>query len=99
MKKLIVFILLVLSFNTFSYTECRDKTKSIYIGDDGALWITFVKGGAAYIKDSDTDFERTYSLFLAAQMADKDIKVRFKASNVKCNSSTRSDIRGVWLLK
>ncbi len=75
------------------------KTNRLYIGDNGALWITFVGGGAAYMKNTDVDYKDTYAMLLAAQMSDKTVVVRFQSDDALCNSGTRSDISGVWLTR
>ncbi|NOU52141.1 hypothetical protein HG263_16550 [Pseudoalteromonas sp. JBTF-M23] len=98
MKKLVLGAsLALLSINAFAYKECTVETSRLYIGDDGHLWLQFINGGLANMKASDIDFEHTYSLLLAAQMADKKVTVRFKDDNAQCNSGTRSDIVGVWV--
>ena len=68
------------------------------MGDSGILWLNFEKGGAAYIHQDDVNFKNIYPLILAAQMANKNIIIRYKSDEVICNTGTRSDIQGVWLL-
>ena len=98
MKKLILGIALIfISSSSFAYKECAVKTNRLYIGDNGSLWMTFVGGGAANMRNSDVDFKDTYSMLLAAQIADKNVVVRFSDTNAQCNTGTRSDIQGVWL--
>ena len=98
--RILVFVVIALLSNvSYAYKECAVKTNKLYIGDNGYLWMTFVGGGVAHMASSDVDFERTYAMLLAAQMADKTVAVRFQDSNAVCNSGTRSDISGVWLYK
>lgn len=97
--KLLILLSIFISASALSYTECVVKTNRLYIGDNGSLWMVFEGGGVANMHESDLDFDRTYSLLLAAQMADKQVAVRFQESNVQCNTGTRSDITGVWLFK
>ena len=100
MKNVIFGIMIsMVSMSSFAYKECQVKTSKLYIGDNGALWMMFVGGGVANMRSSDVDFDRTYSMLLAAQMADKTVTVRFQDSDAGCNSGRRSDIAGVWLHK
>ena len=99
--KALVWILLTFSVSmpAFSYTECAAKTSRLYIGDNGSLWMVFESGGVANIRSSDVDFDKTYSMLLAAQMADKQVVIRYQDDNAQCGTGTRSDIVGVWLIK
>lgn len=100
MKSIIFGIVMaIMSTSSFAYKECPVKTSRLYIGDNGSLWMTFVGGGAASIRNSDVDFEMTYSLLLAAQMSDKTVTIRFQGDDALCNSGTRTDVAGVWLHK
>ena len=100
MKLAVVAILMFFASNcAYAVKECSLKTDKLFVGDDGSLWMTFVGGGAANMYSSDVDFERTYSMLLAAQLADKEVVVRFQDDNAQCNLGIRSDIVGVWLVK
>ena len=99
MKKIVIYAILsiFISNNVYAVKECRVKTDKLYVGDNGSLWMVFIGGGVANMTSSDVDFERTYSMLLAAQMADKEVTVRFQDDNAQCNTGTRSDIVGVWV--
>ncbi len=98
-SRVLIALSIFISASALSYTECTVKTSRLYIGDNGSLWMVFEGGGIAYMNKDDLDFDNTYALLLAAQMADKQVAVRFQESDVQCNTGTRSDITGVWLIK
>ncbi|MEC4729052.1 hypothetical protein HWQ46_26420 [Shewanella sp. D64] len=100
MKALVWLLLLFfISTSVFAYKECAAKTSRLYIGDNGSLWMVFESGGVANIRSNDVDFDRTYSMLLAAQMADKQVVIRYQDDSAQCGTGIRSDIVGVWLIK
>ncbi len=96
MKRVISFVVfLCISSSSFAYKNCPEEISSIYVGDNGWLWMTFKDGGAAHIKNTETDFKNILSVALAAQMAGRDIVVRYWDSENSANcSETRGDIQG-----
>lgn len=97
MKKILLIILVMFSIPSLSYKECGMKTQKIFVGDDGYMWMMFVNGGVANMSKDDIDFDKTYSLLPAAQMAGKEVTIRFSSDSAVCNQGTRSDIRSVWV--
>ena len=97
MKKIFLLIsILLFSISSHAYKECLEEVSSIYVGDNGSLWVLFVDGGAANMPSSDVDFKNTLTLLLSAKMAGRQVSMRYTSDSATC-SDTRSDIRGVWI--
>jgi len=96
MKIVITVLFSILCTKAIAHTECLEKINSLYVGDDGYLWMTFQDGGVANMKSTDIDFQNTLSLLLAAKLSDSNISIRYASDSATCSES-RSDIKGVWL--
>ncbi len=97
MKRVVGFIVfLCISSSSFAYKNCTEQISSIYVGDNGWLWMTFKNGGVAHIKNTEVDFKNILSVVLAAHMASRDVVVRYwDSGNSATCSETRGDIQGV----
>lgn len=89
-------IVLIISTPAFAYKECSEEIKSVYVGDNGFLWVTFKNGGIANMRDTDVDFKSTLSVLLSAHMAGRGITVRYASDSATCSES-RNDIQGIWV--
>jgi hypothetical protein len=97
MRKLIVLLSLTLfSFSSHAFKECLEEINSVYVGDGGYLWVSFIDGGLANMSSTDVDFKNTLTLLLSAKMAGRQVTMRYTSDSATC-SDTRSDIRGVWI--
>lgn len=97
--KNILFLLLcaLFSMTSYAYKSCEEEIKSIYVGDNGFLWVSFKTKGLANMPQTDVDFKSTLSVLLAAHMANRKVVMRYTSDSATC-SETRSDIRGVTIL-
>ena len=81
-----------------AWTQCTVNIQSIWIGDDGYLWLHYTNGGSGYLLPNDPDREGTLSAGTTALVAQRQMIVRYQADGVACNSTARSDLVGVYLL-
>ena len=97
MNKLILTLSLILFSNfSFAHKECLEEINTLYVGDDGYLWLGFKDGGMANIKDTDSDFKNILSVALAAHLGSRKVTMRYSSDSATC-SEIRSDIQGVWI--
>jgi len=82
-----------------AFTECTVNLSSIYAGDNGYIWLTYDNGGSGYVLVNDLDLKNILALGTTALIAGKAVVVRYDANAVACNSSSRSDVAGIWLIK
>jgi len=81
-----------------AYTECTINLARIYVGDDGYVWLHYTNGGSGYLLPADLDKVGTLSLATTALVAQRQMVVRYQADGVACNTASRSDLVGVYLL-
>lgn len=100
MKKLLLAGLFSLvSTSTLAYTECPIDIKSIYAGDAGAIYISYVNGGYFNIAADDPNLKSALALATTALVSGNPVYVRFKANNVDCSKGVLGDFQGLFLLK
>lgn len=98
MKKIVVSIALLMSItNAYSYTECTVQIEKVWTGDEGWVWLHYTQGGSAKISPEDKDQKNILSLALTALTSGKTMIIRYQEDNANCTSTSRSDVKGVYL--
>jgi hypothetical protein len=107
MKGLIAALMLVISTNAFSFTDCEVIPVRVWLNLSGSsISICFEESGCVNkVQDDETVTEahlnRMYSTAMAAITADKALRIRYSEDGV-CSDLTQlatDEILGLWFLK
>lgn len=104
-KLLVIFFIVSISTNSWSYSECVRPVKNIWtsLANARTVWIIFQDVGSAVFKSesqlTEGQMSRFVSFALSAQATGRNLIVRYPEDDLTCppTGKARNDIEGFWV--